>query len=245
MSTNFATQMRDYQVTLNHIYTGADAKSNMTIGKWCDRTRTTIQANRVIQDQLKAAYEDGKALYSVQENNRRWSELQTEQETYNRIARERIENDLDNVLTAKGKAFSKAMAAPDDASIRLLQTLQMREHISAAEISATAEHLAGNLQALSVLADISSRNGIAFPKLNTDFLTTAEETRESASRLLDDLFKDEQTYMAALFMHETGNNGQFAAYVDSLDNPAYFSCNVSEIVDKPARGEADAVTESV
>lgn len=245
MTINYSNAMRDYERTLHSIYAAADSKSRLSLGEWCSRTRATVMANKVIQDELRGKYESEKSLYSRQENDRRWSELQTEQKAFNDTARARIEADLDNVLTAKGAAFSKAMAAPSEEAVRLLQTLQMRQNISAAEISATVEHLAGNLQALSVLSEIAGRNEVAFPKLNTDFLSTEQETREAASQLLDDLLADKPTYWGSLFMHETGNNGRLAPFVNALDSPNYLACDVTQIVDKPAEGEADAVTETV
>ena len=224
-----SNEMRDYQHTLDSIYFGTNIKDELTLSKWCDRTRVTAQAVKVVQDELNNRWESEKHRFSTAENNRRWESLQVDRGTYEDIARAKIEKDLDSVLDAKRTAFSKAMSAPDEKSLRLLQTLQMRKNLTAAEISATAEHLSGNLQALSVLSEIAATHGIAFPRLNTDFLSTEAEVRDAVRTLLDNLFSDELTYPTMTFLHEAGMNGPLRPYVDALDSPAWLACDTSQI----------------
>lgn len=237
-------ELRDYQRTLDSIYFGANSKDELSLSKWCDRTRTTAQAVRILHDEVNKRYEGEKHRFSTQENNKRWEDAQVDRKAFDDIARAKIEKDLDSVLSAKKTAFSKAMAAPDEASVRLLQTLQMRQNLSAAEISATVEHLSGNLQSLAVLSEIASKNHVAFPKLNTDFLSTEDEVRDAVRTLLDNLFSDSPTYMTRLFLNETGMNGQLRPYVDALDSPAWLTCDISQIKDNPnddlTGGDTDA-----
>ena len=229
MLTN--TERRDYGFMIDSIYTASTMKNELSLSKWCDRTRQTLQAVKVLKDDLQARYDADKARYSNAENDRRWKETQDEKKAFEHIARVRIDKDLDKVIEAKRAAFSKSMAAPDEASVRLLQTLQMRQNVTASEIAATVPHLSGNLQALSVLSEIASRNGVLFPKLETDFLTVESKLRESAKSLLDSVFSEEPTYFAHLFIKDSTHNGTLRPFVDQLDNPAYLQVDVSAIKD--------------
>lgn len=217
-----SSEMKEYQRTLDGIYSAAGYKSEMSLSKWCDRTRTTAQAVKVLQDDVIGRYKRDEARYSTQENNRRWEEAQTERSAFADVARTRIERDLDSVLTAKREAFSRSMGAPSQDAIRLLQTLQMRENISAAEISATVPHLSGNLQALSVLAEVAKKNGVVFPRINTDFTATEAEIQQEVRALLNDLFSDKPTYWTQIFLSENGNNGRLRPFVDAIDSPNFF-----------------------
>ena len=229
MLTN--TERRDYAYVIDSIYTTATMKGEMTLSKWCDRTRRTLEAVKVLKDDLQARYDAEKALYSTAENDRRWKKTQDEKKAFEDVARAKIDRDLDGVIEAKRSAFSKAMSAPDEASVRLLQTLQMRQHLTAAEIAATVPHLSGNLQALSVLSEIAARNGVLFPRLEVDFYTVESKLRASANSLLDSAFSDEPSYFAHLFTVDGAHNGTLRPFVEQLDNPAYLQVNVSEIKD--------------
>ena len=248
-------EMASYEHTLRAIYVGSSAKDELSLTRWCDRTRQIAQAVRVLQDDLQARYDAKKARYSDAENSKRMRELQTERRTFEDTARAMVQRDLNAVLDAKRAAFSKAMSAPDADSLRLLQVLQMRQNVTAAEIAATVEHLSGNLQSLSVLAEIARKNNVAFPKLITDFPSTEQEVRDAAGQLLNNLFSDDPEYFTRLFLADSGSNGRLQPYVDAMDGPAYLGCDVGQIVDIPvseekentgaAGGDGDASSESV
>ncbi len=225
-----SSERRNYEKVLDAIYSGSGFKGELTLGKWCDRTRSAMQAAKVLTDDIKRRYDSEKSIYSNAENEKRWKEYQTEKTAFEDAARTMIQRDLDAVIEAKRAAYSKAMGAPTDENIRLLQTLQMRKNLTAAEIAAAAEHLNGNLQALSVLGEIAKSNDILFPKLHTDFASIETELRENIDQLLNGAFSDNPPYIAALFKAESGNNGTLRPLVDIFDAPAYL--DTSEIRDK-------------
>ncbi|MCR5137793.1 MAG: hypothetical protein K6C12_12040 [Oscillospiraceae bacterium] len=103
--------------------------------------------------------------------------------------------------------------------------------MTAAEIAATVPHLSGNLQALSVLAEIAEKNNVVFRKLETDFATVESKLRDSANSLLDSAFSEEPSYYAHLFTVDTAHNGTIRPFVEKLDDPAYLQIDVSKITD--------------
>ena len=237
-----STEMRDYQRTIDAVYVGSNLKSELSMSAWRDRTRQTVQCVKVLRDELNAKYEAERDKFSDKENERRESEMLNERSVFEDIARAKIEKDLENVISAKKAAFSKAMGAPDDESIRLLQVLSMRQNVSAPEIAATAEHLNGNLQALSVLSEIAKKNNIAFPRLETDFTTLEQELRAAAGDLLHTIF-DDDNYYSRLFLTESSTGGKLAPFIRALDNPAYL--DVAQIKSAEEPTTKDMIREAV
>ncbi|MCR5137794.1 MAG: hypothetical protein K6C12_12045 [Oscillospiraceae bacterium] len=71
-----SNERRDYQFTIDSIYTASTMKGELSLAKWCDRTRQTLEAVKVLKDDLQARYDTEKDRYSKAENDRRWKETQ-------------------------------------------------------------------------------------------------------------------------------------------------------------------------
>nr|AHF27189.1 hypothetical protein [uncultured bacterium Contig1777] len=99
-----------------------------------------------------------------------------------RIAKNRVLDDLNDVMDAKREQLRKAQDAPSTEVINLLTVLGMRSKVSAAEIAEAASKCSGNVHALMVLRDLAEKNGVEFPDISVEKLEKDLDAAEDFAR---------------------------------------------------------------
>ena len=167
-------------------------------------------------------------------NERLDAEINGISEAYNSVleaARKRLENDLDDVLTAKRMQYKRSQVAPTDADIRLLQTLRMRNDLTADDISAAAEQLSNTLPGLKALGSIAKDAGLPFPDLtrfDEQFELNMEAAQTHVERMLERLdIPDEQMgYLDREFFTAPGT-GRTGSLFAPLDESVFTAAQLS------------------
>lgn len=140
-----------------------------------------------------------------------------------KVAIDRIETDLQDVLDSKRRAWDRANAAPSDEMIRLLTALQMRgSDLTDGEIMAVVEKLNDNAVALRSLRSICQRAGVSLPSfIGTDpdefdrNMEQAEQYARDGIRSLATATSD-LNYLERLFWMKPGE-GLDTRYFKPLD----------------------------
>ena len=150
-----------------------------------------------------------------------------------RIAKNRVLDDLNDVMDAKREQLRKAQGAPSTEMVNLLTVLGMRSKVSAVEIAEAASKLAGNIHALMVLRDIAEKNRVEFPEVSVEKLEKdldaaedfARSKVESIGTPLNDL-----SYRDRLFwtVRDGGEARYFFQSLDTTGFTAVLADNVKE-----------------
>ena len=219
-----------------------------TLSGWCDKARAVFGALRVMKHESDTAYQNAKQELNKQALDRYYDQLQSDHQIVVDIAQARLRESLEDYLESKTQAYRRAMKAPDADTVHLLQLLNMRKHLSAAEIAAVVPLCSKNLQALALLGEFADRHNVAFPKVNSDFPATANAIREVAERYIRVLEGDldklsDMSYEAFEFFNIDGNynNGKMKQFIDgdknnhrmgSIDGAAFLEVDVNDIQPK-------------
>lgn len=193
---------KDYLKLYKNCVNSGTPDKGMTLKAFQRRASTIRGAIKLLMDQRDA---DVQKLY--QEFNdagvAKYREpLDKEVNGIIEMARTDLINDLEKVMAAKRDALDKANSAPTEEQLRLLQTLSMRSHLTAAELNAVAAKLNDNVPALRLLGDIAEKHNLSFPGKVADMdviehnLEVAEEYCRS---MIDCLSHPELSYRQKCF----------------------------------------------
>ena len=218
--------MAEYGKTFESVYSAQPGK--LTFKQWrqsAQAIRDLIE-QRLLEDRQRKV--DIDAEYSPQFAATRKKALDEFDADLIQAGRNVITQNLAEVMDAKREAFAESMKAPSESQVRLLQTLALRRHLDTSEIAMLADQVKDNLLALSTLADIASRHGVAFPRLPTPASVEADiaEMSKVAEKYMPGLsqFDEDLTYEQKLFWQTSGTFRESPLF-DSLDGPFILDTN--------------------
>ncbi|MBR3505327.1 MAG: hypothetical protein IKO07_13945 [Clostridia bacterium] len=103
-------------------------------------------------------------------------------------ARAKAADTVDVMIASMRKANSvRAMAAPTEEQLRILQALKMREKVTLNELDAAANAMCGNGAGLAVVEEIAQNSGVAHPNYNA--LATAGLSIAEGERVINNLLE--------------------------------------------------------
>ena len=216
-------------------YSGAQDDS-LTFKGWQHRTVLTraaaLEVVRKHDEDIKALSED----YTTKKLNEIRIPLDQERDDILKIARNFIMDDLDKVIQAKRAQFSKAFEAPTEAQVRLLQTLALRDDLTAEEVAVTADKLGNNAQSLKALGSIAKRCGLKFPEGIADPKQLDENIEYIRQFVIDNILDavsvpDKQlTYNQRLFYiyPDDDTGGRLSPYLHKLDTDVFTAAKLTE-----------------
>ena len=193
--------LAQYQKTFDRAMNTGHPDTALTLKSFQRRAGVTRGAVMMLTDEYKADLKKLQATYSPKEFEARRAALDEEYNGIVKIAKQRLTDDLNEVLEAKRKQFDKSTGAPTEAQLRLLQVLSMRTEMTQSEITLTAEKMNNNIPALRLLRDIAKRHGIDFPDVgNADKLNEAIDNAEQFSlEMIESIANPELTYQQTCF----------------------------------------------
>lgn len=165
-----------------------------------------------------------KAEFQPEAASIRLAPIQAEIDGMVQIARQRLEEELEEVLEAKRAQFSKSLDAPSEDAIRLLTALSFRDDITPAEAGSIASKLGGNLHALKAFGSILKKSGLTMPPLLTEeyFERDLSEAKSYCTGMLNAIGKDrkDMNYREAEFFSAPGKGFAARAFGD-LDSTVF------------------------
>lgn len=230
MNINSKT-IRDYQKTIEAIFPKNDKAGPLSFKEW----RSNVQ---LIRDMLMVDYtENCVEKIRIDEEfspNFAASKKAAIDAVYNEaveLSQELARRKLSETVSAKRELFHKAMKAPTEEQLRLLQVLSMRQHVGSDEIHYFAESLADNLPALRCLGEISEKNDIPFPAIldGEDLERLLNQATSAADKYISSIGigPDDLQYEHRLFW-TTSRPYRESSVVDILDAPGFMRMNVNE-----------------
>ena len=198
--------------------TSGQIDQSKTLAAWKRRTLVTRSALMEVKKEYLAEKQKIEADYKGEALKTRIDALNSDYREMVKIAMDRAEKDLEDVLKAKRKALSESQDAPSESMLRLLNAANMRTSITVAEINSMADKMRGNLPALAVLHDIATRNKVQFPSVSVENIDNDLENamifaRERLSTMGQDL--DSMDYKTRLFWcSDSGEAGYYFSRVD-------------------------------
>lgn len=208
---------------LENATSSADVDKSRTLAGWHSRACAVRGALEIFRAERDSAIESAAEKYKGDYLNDHINAANADFNTAVKIARDRIETDLQDVLDSKRRAWNKSNNAPGEDAIRMLQALEMRgPDLTDGEIMAVVEKLNNNAVALRSLRSICKRAGVSLPSFigtdPDDFEQNMEQAREYAEDAIRSLETDtnDLTYKQRLFWEKPGA-GLDAVYFTPLD----------------------------
>lgn len=211
--------------------TGKIDSAKSLIG-WQNRA---IIAHEAIQEIKRQHNEIRKQIDTTYRPEAAKTNFQPYEDEYNdvlRLAKARLEEDLDEVCESKRTAFQKSLSAPTEEQLRLLQVLALRDDITAAEAGSIAAKLGNNLHCQKAFASILKKNGLNAPRLITEeeFEEKLSVARKYAEGMIENIgidFKD-MSFDQAHFFRAPGT-GFAALKFSDLDSNGFIAAQITEI----------------
>ena len=138
-----------------------------TLAGWLERATLTRGALLLAKEQYESDVKQMRDRYSDKVFQEKRTAADSEFQVLTDIAKQRVADDLEAVLASKRAAFDHANDPPSEATVRLLQILNMRTSLTAEELAAVSGKVEHNLNALRVLKDIAHRHGLSFPDVGS------------------------------------------------------------------------------
>ena len=211
---------------------------------WQKRAQITRKALMKAQEERDATITEWKRTYTKAALAPKLDELNEEYAQLRKIAINKLDAALDEVVDEKRKQFrTVAMSAPSDEQLRTLQTLSLRDDLTTQEVSEMAETMSNSLQAMRALGSIARKAGLFFPKLITneefeDQLNDAASYARSNYDLID-VPEKALGYNGFSFFNYEGV-GMAKMKFSAVDRPLYAAVQEAQEADekKPAEGDA-------
>lgn len=226
-SMNFAAEIR------NAVSRTGNIDKGKTLRAWQDRA---INSRKAVQA-ANALFEAEKAnvfkTYAREIANEKYTELKRAYTDAVSAERQRVMDDLAEVVKAKRDAYAKACGNITDNDVRLLTVLKMRTDLKETDIVEAANAMSDSLAALRTLRSIAREKGINFV-LEFDGDSFAEDI-ESVEKLANTVMRDfdgaESGYVSTVFWEYPDEPGPVSALFAPLDNSNYTNPAPRKMVD--------------
>lgn len=236
MSVNSFEYSKIYERTLR---SGNPVKAT-TFAGWLERASLTRGALLLARKQYEDDVQQMRDRYSDKVFAEKRTTADTEYQILVDIAKQRVEDDLQAVLASKRAAFDHANDPPSEATVRLLQVLNMRDSLTAEELAAVSGKVEHNLNALRVLKDIAHRHGLSFPNVGSpgEFEQLMAQTESYCMGRLDAISKTEEEIIRSgstldgdFWNHPDDSRAQHWTLFNALDSAGFTSQQVMAMTD--------------
>lgn len=157
--------MREYHKIYESVLRSGNPVKATTLAGWLERAALTRGALLLARKQYEDDLRQMKDMYSDGYFTEKRTAADAEYQVLVDIAKQRVADDLEAVLASKRAAFDHANDPPSEATVRLLQVLDMRTSLTAEELAAVSGKVENNLNALRLLADIAQKHNLSFPRV--------------------------------------------------------------------------------
>lgn len=248
---SFSRQIINLEKIYKAAYEAGSPDKAKGFSGWQKRAQITRKALMKAQEERDATVAEWKRTYTNAALAPKLDELNEEYSQLRKIAIDRLDAALDEVIDEKRKQFrTVAMSAPSEEQLRTLQTLSLRDDLTTQEVSEMAETMSNSLQAMRALGSIARKAGLYFPKLITneefeDQLNDAASYARSNYDLID-VPEKALGYNGVSFFNYT-DTGLAKMKFSAVDRPLYAAVQTAQEADekKPTGdGEGESKTGS-
>ena len=220
-----------YQVMLERATNAGNPNREKTLDAWQRRTITTRAALLKIKEDYEAELQKLRETYTPKVFEEKRRQPDQDYAALRALAVNKATEDLKSVLASKRAQFDRSSGAPTEEDLRLLEALNMRTSLNAAEIAAVSGKFNGNVQAIRVLRDIAQKHNISFPDVGDpeqfeDMLERAEQFSLDHLREID-TDRGQLNYKGVLFWENPGE-GETDYFYGTLDGQGFTTEQIEE-----------------
>lgn len=213
-----------YSTIFDNATNSADIDKSQTLAGWHSRACAVRGAIEVFRAERDKAVKAAREKYQGEYLTDHIAAANTDFENAVKVAADKLESDLQDVLDSKRRAWNRANNPPTAEMINLLTALQMRGNdLTDGEIVATIEKLNDNAVALRSLKSICKKAGVTLPSfVGTDpdeFDQNMKQAEEYARNGITSLATatSDLKYLELLFWSKPGE-GLDKRYFEPLDS---------------------------
>lgn len=231
-----SVNMYEYHKVYESVLRSGNPVKATTLAGWLERATLTRGALLLAKEQYRKDVQQMRDRYSTKVFQEKRTAADAEYKVLVDVAKQRVSDDLEAVLASKRSAFDHANDPPSEATVRLLQVLNMRDSLTAEELAAVSGKVEHNLNALRVLKDIAHRHGLSFPDVGSpgEFERLMAQTESYIRDRLDafDLTEEEinrsgKTADAEFWNHSNDQRSRHWAMFNPLDFAGFTSQQVT------------------
>ena len=215
--------IKNYQTIFDTVYHSGNPDAAKGFCGWQRKAQITRGALLKVKEKIASDLKELRETYNEKTVQSLYADMMSDYGTIKAAAEKRLLTGLDEIVAEKRKQYRKiALTAPTDEQLRLLQALALRDDLTENEVTAIAESMGDNLQALRSLGSIARKNGLDFPSYGTvdEFENALADAEQYCKETLYDLDADELGYFAKCFYDYEGI-GLPAIKFRPLDEPLF------------------------